>query len=119
MSKKLLFKLTRKDFIVEAKRGSGKGGQNRNVTNSACRITHPSYGAIGQAQDQRDYKQNEKLAFRRLIESDKFKAWHKMECARRMGLLAQVDGAVAEAIKPENIVVEVKSDGKWVPENKT
>lgn len=111
--RELLFTLTRKDFVVEAKRGSGKGGQNRNVTNSACRITHPASGAVGQAQDERAYKQNEKLAFNRLLDTKKFKLWHKMECARLMGLLADVDKKVAEEMK--KIRVDVKnSEGRWV-----
>ncbi len=113
MAKELLFKLTRKDFRVEAFRGGGNGGQNRNVTNSACRITHPPSGAVGQAQDERQYKQNEALAFRRCIETAKFKNWHKMECARQLGLLDDVDKNVEIAMRPENLKVEVKSNGRW------
>lgn len=115
MAKELLFRLTRKDFIIEAKRGSGKGGQNRNVTNSACRITHPPSGAVGQAQDERDYKQNEKLAFRRLIETPEFKKWHRLESLRREGVLAQVDQDVERMMQPHNLRTEVKKDGRWVP----
>lgn len=112
--RELLFRLTRKDFIVEAKRGSGKGGQNRNVTNSACRIKHPDSGAEGQAQDERSYKQNESLAFKRLIATDKFKKWHKLETARRLGQLDEIDQVVEAQMK--QIQVDVKKDGKWVPE---
>lgn len=112
MAKELLFSLTRKDFEIEAKRGSGKGGQNRNVTNSACRIRHRPSGAEGQAQDEREYKQNEKLAFRRLIESEKFKIWHKQEVARRLGILKDVEAKVDEEMK--NVKVEVKKEGRWV-----
>lgn len=114
MARELLFRLTRKDFVVEAKRGHGNGGQNRNVTNSACRITHPESGAVGQAQDERQYHQNEKLAFRRLLDTPKFKTWHKIEVARRLGILADIDKVVDEQMK--EIEVEVQKDGKWVPE---
>jgi protein subunit release factor B len=113
--KTLLFRLTRKDFIVEAKRGSGKGGQNRNVTNSACRIRHEPSGAEGQAQDERQYKQNEALAFQRLISSAPFKKWHKMETARRLGQLADIDANVEREMK--KIQVQVKDEnGRWVDE---
>lgn len=115
--RELLFKLTRKDFVIEAKRGHGKGGQNRNVTNSACRITHPPSGATAQAQDQRDYKQNEQAAFLRLTATPEFKTWHKLEVARRMGMLKSVEREVDRQMSPENLKVEVKSeDGKWVDE---
>ena len=115
MSRELLFRLTRKDFVVEAFRGSGAGGQNRNVTNSACRITHPPSGGVGSAQDERSYKRNESLAFRRLIESKKFKAWHSMECSRRMGLLKNIDESVEAEMK--RIKIEVRDEhGRWIEE---
>lgn len=112
--RELLFKLTRKDFVVEAKHAKGHGGQNVNKRLTACRITHPPSGAVGQAQDQREYKQNEKLAFNRCIETPKFKLWHKMEVSRRIGILKDVDRSVAEEMK--KVRVEVKKDGKWVGE---
>jgi peptide chain release factor 1 len=115
MEKELLFSLTRKDFVIEAKRGHGKGGQNRNVTNSACRITHPPSGAVGTSQDQRSYHQNERTAFLRLIESQKFKIWHKMEVARRVVGESEIKKRVDEEMK--KIRVDVKGpDGRWVEE---
>jgi len=117
MAKELLFRLTRKDFVIEAKCGHGNGGQNRNRRHTACRITHPASGAVAQSQDQREYKQNEQTAFRRLLDTPKFRTWHKIEVARRLGLLAEVEKTVAEQMRPENLRVEVKSEeGRWVPE---
>lgn len=118
--KQLLFKLTRKDFVIEEKRGHGKGGQHKNVTNSAIRITHPPSGAVAQSQEERSKHQNEMTAFRRLIETPKFKTWHKMEVARKLGHLKEVEQAVDKAMEEKNIKVEVKdSDGKWVVDTKT
>lgn len=117
MARELLFKLTRKDFVIEAKRGSGKGGQNRNVTNSACRMTHPPSGAVGQSQEERDYKQNERTAFKRLLETKEFKTWHKLEVARHTGIIRKVEDEVAMQMREENLHVEVKKDGKWVKES--
>lgn len=115
MAKELLFSLSRKDFRVEAFRGGGNGGQNRNVTNSACRITHPPSGAVGQAQDERQYMQNEKLAFKRLLATAKFKIWHQQEVFRCLGILKQIDETVDKQMK--EIKVEVKNEnGLWQEE---
>ncbi len=47
-NKELLFSLSKAkgDFIVQPFKGSGKGGQKRNKTMSACRIIHPESGAL-------------------------------------------------------------------------
>ena len=39
------------DFVVTPFKGSGKGGQKRNKTMSACRITHPASGAVSECQE--------------------------------------------------------------------
>lgn len=74
-----LFTLTEKDFIVQAKRGSGKGGQKKNKTSSAIQIFHEPSGAMGEAEDHRQQSQNRKLAFKRLTDSTKFKAWLQLK----------------------------------------
>lgn len=113
MPRELLFTLTRKDFVIEAKVGHGKGGQNKNRRKTACRITHPSSGAVGQAQDQRQYGQNQATAFRRLIDTKKFQNWHRIEIAKRVGLLKDVKERVEEQMK--HVRVEGKNDcGRWV-----
>lgn len=110
--RELLFSLTRKDFKVEAFCSGGHGGQRANRKHTACRITHEPSGASAVAQDERSYPQNEQLAFRRLIESSKFKAWHSMEVSRRMGIFKDLDKKVDEEMK--KIKVEIKKDGRWV-----
>jgi len=117
--KQLIFRLTRKDFVVEAKTGHGKGGQNRNRRRTACRIFHEPSGAEGNAQDEREYKRNERLAFERLVATKKFKTWHSIETARRLGQLARIDEEVERMMNPKNLSVEVKNEkGLWVPEEK-
>ena len=120
MSKKkqLLFRLTRKDFVIEPKVGHGKGGQNRNRRKTACRIYHPASGAEGNCQEQRYYKQNERTAFLRLIKTMKFKIWHNKMCMEKLGILKKIEDEVEKMMRPENILVEVQKDGLWVPETK-
>ena len=114
-NKKLLFSITKKDFKIDTYRGSGKGGQKRNKTDSAVRITHLESGAIGMSEDERSQYQNKKMAFKRLVESDKFKKWHNTEVAKRLGRIIDVEKEVEKLMSPENIKVEGKDeDGRWV-----
>ena len=115
--KELLFSLSKAngDFVVEAYKGSGKGGQHRNKTMSGIRIKHPASGAIGQSCEERSQSQNKKIAFRRLINSDVFQSWYKHECAVRMGAIGDAEAyAEREINNPAHLKVEMKNEqGKW------
>ena len=75
MDKQILFSVTRKDLRVDYFRAGGKGGQKQNKTSSACRITHPASGAVGESREERSQHQNRRIAFHRLANSRKFKLW--------------------------------------------
>lgn len=60
--------VTKKDLRIDYYRGSGAGGQHRNKTDSACRITHIPTGIVAQCEDQRHQDQNKKIAFQRLAQ---------------------------------------------------
>ena len=59
--------VTKKDLRIDYYRGSGAGGQHKNKTDSACRITHIPTGTVTQCEEQRKQHQNKKVAFMRLV----------------------------------------------------
>lgn len=104
--KELLFTITKKEFRVDTFRSGGKGGQNQNKRDTGVRITHIESGAVGESREERSQAQNKKTAFKRLVESPKFKKWFKIECAKKLGLYTDIEEKTEEAMKPENIRVE-------------
>lgn len=110
--RELMFSVTLKDCEVQTFRGSGAGGQNRNKRDTGVRIIHRDSGARGESCEERSQLQNKKTAFRRMAESDIFKAWVK----ERSGESARVIAAVDQAMWDVNIKTEVKKNGKWVTE---
>lgn len=106
MSKELLFRLTAKDFEVQYFSAGGHGGQNMQKNATACRIVHPTSGAVGISRDERSQLQNKKKAFMRLVNSEKFKTWHKLECAKRLGQAVDIEEWVNEQMRPKNLLIE-------------
>lgn len=104
---KLLFSVTRKDFRVNYFCAGGPGGQHQNKTASACRILHMDSGAVGESREQRSQHQNRKIALDRLVKTKEFQKWHKIETARRLGKLADVEAQVEAWMKPENLKIEI------------
>jgi protein subunit release factor B len=106
---KLLFSITKKDFEIQTFRCSGKGGQNVNKVETGVRLIHTASGARAESCEQRHQHQNKVIAFKKLVASPKFLAWHKLECARRMGQRS-IDEIVDEQMKPENLKIEFRAD---------
>ncbi len=58
--------------VVTHTKGSGPGGQKRNKTSSAVRITHSPSGIFVRAEESRSQKSNRKHAFQRLRQAIAF-----------------------------------------------
>lgn len=116
-NKQLLFKLTKKDFEVEPFRGSGNGGQNRNKVSSCCRIYHRASGAVAEGKEQRDFPQNKKAAFERLVKKPEFLKWHKIQTAKALGTYVDIEKWTEEQMDFKNLRFEIQVDGKWTKVN--
>ena len=115
MTKEVLFSVTAADCDWEYMRGTGPGGQKRNKTESKVRCTHRDSGAVGESDETRSQHDNKRKAFVKMAQTPQFRAWHKMETARRMGQLADLNEAVDRTMKECNLRIEGKRDGRWVP----
>ena len=114
MAKEVLFSVTAADCDWEYMRGPGPGGQKRNKTESKVRCTHRASGAVGESDETRSQHDNKRKAFVKMAEHAKFKSWHKMECARRMGKLKELEEQVDREMRI-NVKTEGRVDGRWVP----
>lgn len=111
--KELLFSVTKKDFDVEYYNGTGNGGQNRNKVATACRIKHRDSGAMATCQEERNQKTNRERAFKKLINSDKFQKWLRLETSKRIGNLDDIESKVEKAL--QQVKTEIKDEnGNWI-----
>lgn len=113
-NRELLFSVTAADCEFSYSHGQGAGGQNRNKSLSAVHCKHKASGALGWSQDGRSQKDNKSDAFVKMCNTPEFKAWHQRQVWQKLGVLDQIEKAVAEGMKPENLRIEIKKDGKWV-----
>ena len=82
------------DIQVEFYRGSGPGGQHRNVTDSAVRIRHLPTGIVVQASERRSQSQNRGLAMERL---QKALARREMTVKKKGEVSRMIPSAVSRA----------------------
>ena len=106
MAKEILFSVTRKDFRIDTFRSGGKGGQNQNKRDTGVRITHIDSKAVGESREERSQLQNKKIAFRRCIESDKFKVWHKIKIAEYFLDFKKIEENVDKMMNEKNLKFE-------------
>lgn len=98
-----MLRVTIKDCEVQTFRAGGKGGQNQNKRDSGVRIIHHPSGGRGESREERSQLQNKRAAFQRMAESNEFRGWVRLRHAQIAG---DVDSAVRDAMRPENLLVE-------------
>ena len=115
MTRKLLFSVTMKDLRMQTFSVGGPGGGGKDTSNSAVRLIHDASGAVGEGRETRSNTQNRRAAFTHLVNSKKFKDWHRLECARHLGrpipetpeqIMARVDKMIEEGLRNGDIKVE-------------
>lgn len=120
MTRERLLSVTIHDCEVQTFRSGGAGGQNQNKRDTGVRIIHHPSGARGESREERSQLQNKKAAWRRMAESPKFDLWLK----KTLGKLAVEEEAIELKLADylgnveNDIKVEVKEDGRWVPATK-
>jgi protein subunit release factor A len=111
---RLLFSVTRKDFDMQTFTVPGAGGGGKDTSRNGCRMTHRDSGAVGEGREHRSLTQNRQDAFKRCVSTERFKKWHRVETARRMGqsvetpeqIMARVNRMVDEGLANGTILVE-------------
>lgn len=96
-------------------RASGPGGQGVNKSATKVRCVHRASGAAGFSQDTRHQARNKVIAWQRMVSTDEFKRWLKQEHARRIGTAIDVDAEVEKMLAPDQLRIEGKEAGRWVP----
>lgn len=109
MSRELLFSVTIADCEVQTFRSGGKGGQNQNKRDTGVRIIHHPSGARGESREERSQLQNKRTAFRRMAETPAFRYWVSVQTGR----VQSDEEYLADALRPENLRVEYRVDGRW------
>jgi hypothetical protein len=109
----LLFSVSIKDCKVESLRNSkGAGGQHRDKTSSAQRVTHEPSGASAYCQDHREQYRNKRDAFLKMIRTPQFKSWHRRMINELSGM-PTVEQVVEEQMTECNIMIEVRGEKGW------
>lgn len=111
-NKELLFSVTKDDCEWSYTRGTGAGGQKKNKTSSAVHCTHRLSGAHGYSENTRSQLHNRQDAFKKMVETETFKKWHRIETSRRLGKLIDIEQEIDRQMK--QIKLEIKQDGKWI-----
>lgn len=111
-NKRLLFSVKIEDCKVYTFTVGGNGGAGKDTSNTGVRITHPPSKATAVGVTSRSQHKNKLDAFKKMRNTREFKLWHKLKVAELMSGKS-IEQKVDEAMQPENLKVEVKTDNGW------
>lgn len=113
--RRLVFTVPKNDLTIQTFRSGGPGGQHQNKSETGIRIIHVPSGARGESRSERSQYQNRKMATERLVESDTFRRWARLEATRLESGRDTIERVVDAAMTPRNLKVEVVGpDGQWI-----
>ena len=118
MARVLLGSVTAADCEWSYFRAGGKGGQHQNKASTGARCVHPPSGAVGESRTHRSQLENRRAAWRKMAESPEFTRWVHQQAGE--ALAAEGAGPRSStdfSITDTNTLVEVRRDGRWVPES--
>lgn len=78
------------------------------MTNARQVLESPTVfsGAYGEGRESRHQLQNKKAAFLKMANSKRMQAWMKLEAARRLGQLTDIEAIVDKMMDEKNIKIE-------------
>lgn len=111
-------KINPQDLRIETFRGSGPGGQHRNVTDSAIRITHLPSNIVASSQSQKSQHQNKAVALQILKNKLKSKKAQKYQESISQERREQIGTAErSEKIRtynfPQNRITDHRINKSW------
>ena len=112
MTRQLVYTVTVHDCIVREFSVSGAGGQRRDKKKTGIEIIHPPSGAVGRGTEQRSQRQNKKVAWRRMCETDAFRAWVRKNAGEDAKEVAKVESMFWGLYG--DVRIEYRVNGEWV-----
>ena len=109
-NRELVFRVTIHDCEVQTFRVGGHGGQRKDKKDIGVRVIHHPSGARGESREHRSQFDNKKTAFVRMAKSKEYQTWAKIKALS----LPSIDAVVEDWMQPENLVIEMRKDNKWV-----
>ena len=110
------FQINERDLDVQACRGSGAGGQNRNKVSSAIQMTYRPTGLMVRCESERSQHQNRQTALKLLqarLQEQAVDASHRgVNDSRRMQVGSGMRGDKAFTVREQDGIVTCHATGK-------